>query len=255
MNNSTTYLASSRFCDAHDLRVRRLAFELTKGCTSDNEKAVRLFRWVRDQIKYRLGLYPHTASETLQERSGSCSNKANLLVALLRAAGIPAGFHIIHVKTKEYFGPLCSTVFHPFLSDRSLHIFCGIFIDDRWLKCDPSDDAELSESTQHINPQSRKVDFDGHNDALLNLCLEHILSGDGVCNPHIDGVLSKVRKSPPVFLTVLDHYLEFLRKRGRDYSSTEELTGGFLSWLERAFPQGHFLLRQGATSDDLAATA
>jgi transglutaminase-like putative cysteine protease len=78
---------------------------------------VSLFYWVRDNIEYELGLKSDTASSTLLRGSGSCINKANLVVALLRALGIPAGFHIMTVKTRAYFSCLCTPCFNKFMSE------------------------------------------------------------------------------------------------------------------------------------------
>lgn len=252
MPHCSPYLETTEFCNADEPRIRRLAAELTRDSTGDADKAIALFRFVRDSVRYRLGLYAENASDTLASGRGSCSNKANLLVALLRAAGLPAGYHVIQVKTKEYFGPLCSPVFHPFLSEKSLHVFCSVYLDGRWLKCDPSDDRELSEGTEHLNPQSRKVDFDGAGDALLNLTPEHIIADDGVRYDSIDGVFRKTRRCPALFLRVLDHYLDFLRVRGRAYSDVDELTVGFISWLDEQDPEGRRMLTGGLVGQPTA---
>jgi hypothetical protein len=208
-----------------------------------------LFEWVRDAVEYRLGLYRHTASETLAQRWGSCSNKANLLVALLRALGVPAGFHLLEVKTREYFGPLAPPAFFPFVSHRSLHVFCAAQLEGRWVRCDPTDDSRLSESTQHLCVQSRKIDFDGRRDALLNIMPEHILTSDGVLLPHIDHVLEKERRSPPIFLRLVQLYMDFLRQRGKEFSDVDSVQKSFFGLLEKEFPEEHALLREVAMAE------
>jgi len=55
-------------------------------------------------------------------------------VALLRALGIPAGFHVMAVKTKEYFGCLCTPRFNRFMSDRSVHVYGAVLLGGKWLK-------------------------------------------------------------------------------------------------------------------------
>ncbi len=74
------------------MRIRALARHLTADAGSEREAAVRLFDFVRDEIPYRFGPWGLCASETLARGEGSCTNKANLLVALLRAAGTAAAY-------------------------------------------------------------------------------------------------------------------------------------------------------------------
>ena len=54
------------------------------------QTAKNIYYWVRDNIQYEN--YPNTrkgAYKTLKEKSGNCCDQAHLLVALLRADGIP----------------------------------------------------------------------------------------------------------------------------------------------------------------------
>ncbi|MDQ3357003.1 MAG: transglutaminase-like domain-containing protein [Actinomycetota bacterium] len=67
---------------------------------------MRLYRFVRDEIPYAFGPWGVRASQTLAQGTGTCTNKANLLVALLRAAGIGAAYGVLRVDTQHYFGPI-----------------------------------------------------------------------------------------------------------------------------------------------------
>ena len=248
MNEAHEFLRSTELCNSDHPEIRRRSAEIVGDLDTDREKAAALFLFVRDRVRYRLGLYRHSASETLELRSGSCSTKANLLVALLRAAGIPAGFHLMKVKTKEYFGPLCTPQFHPYLSERSLHVYCAVSLGGRWVQCDPSDDAALSEATAHINPQSRKVEFDGSRDARLRIEARHIVVDDPERYPDIDGILSKACRKPQLFLQVLDGYLDFMRQRGSRYTCAESLSRDFLRSLEKDSPEGYALFTSNRVS-------
>jgi len=63
---------------------------------SDVETARRCFEFVRDQVEhsgdFRRSPTTCSASEVLAARTGYCYAKSHLLVALLRANGLPAGF-------------------------------------------------------------------------------------------------------------------------------------------------------------------
>ncbi len=79
-----------------DEAVKRKAVELTRGVTSAEEKARRIYDFVARDIRYvslsfGVGRYqPHASTEVLAGSYGDCKDKHTLLAALLRAAGIPS---------------------------------------------------------------------------------------------------------------------------------------------------------------------
>jgi len=78
--------------------MRRKTAELTAGKTTDMEKITALFQFVSQQIRYTgitdeehaPGYEPHDVDQTFDRRHGVCRDKAALLVAMLRLAGIQA---------------------------------------------------------------------------------------------------------------------------------------------------------------------
>jgi len=230
------FLLRSKYCDYdHDL-IQGLSNELSMSSSNDRELAVKTFYWVRDQIIYNVGQISESSSETLRQKRGTCSNKANLLVALLRANGIPAAFRTMRVKTKEYFGPAITARFRKFLSHESFHVFAAVNIEGVWLGVDPSDDYELSINSHHFNPQSKPVEFDGTKNALLNLDPTTILQVNEANLPHIDEILEKQPRIPPTLLQVFNMCMNFGRMNGRDYQDPEKLTGDFFVSLAKQHP-------------------
>ncbi len=83
--------------------------ELTKGLTDRDERIAALFRFVSQEIRYMgitveeeaPGYEPHPAKDTFAQRHGVCRDKAALLVALLREAGIKAYPVLIHNGPKK----------------------------------------------------------------------------------------------------------------------------------------------------------
>jgi len=77
-----------------DDSVRKKADELTKGATTLEEKARRLYDYVALDIRYvsiSLGIgrfQPHAASEVLESGYGDCKDKHTLLAAMLKVEGI-----------------------------------------------------------------------------------------------------------------------------------------------------------------------
>jgi hypothetical protein len=77
-----------------DDTVKAKVAELTKGKTTDEEKARVLYDYVATNMRYigvafGIGRYqPHTAAEILSNQYGDCKDKHTLLAAMLAAAGI-----------------------------------------------------------------------------------------------------------------------------------------------------------------------
>ena len=59
--------------------------------TSQYETIIAEYRWVKENIKYRLSHWGNT-QHTMRTRSGQCGSKSELLVARLRERGIKARF-------------------------------------------------------------------------------------------------------------------------------------------------------------------
>jgi transglutaminase-like putative cysteine protease len=90
------FLRSTPIIDFHHPTVLSLAGELAVGTEDRVETTRRCFEWVRDKVRHsvdhRLNPVTCSASSVLAARTGFCYAKSHLLVALLRANGIPAGF-------------------------------------------------------------------------------------------------------------------------------------------------------------------
>ena len=90
------YLEKTEYVDYDDPGVSSLA-ERLKADSPDEISLIRnTYCFVRDEIRHSWDAQDRrvtvSASDTLREGVGICWAKANLLAALLRANGIPAGF-------------------------------------------------------------------------------------------------------------------------------------------------------------------
>jgi tetratricopeptide (TPR) repeat protein/transglutaminase-like putative cysteine protease len=89
-----------------DETIKKKAAELTRGATSEEEKARLLYSYVALNIRYvslsfGIGRYqPHAASEVLQNGYGDCKDKHTLLQSLLAAEGIQSYPVLIHSELK-----------------------------------------------------------------------------------------------------------------------------------------------------------
>lgn len=144
--------------------VKAKSEELTRGKSSETGKAIALFYFVKDQIRYNI-FVPRDkaehfkASRTLANKEGYCVQKAVLLTALARAAGIPAGLgfarirnHLLPKKTLQMLG---SNIL-------AFHGYSELFINGRWVKATPAWNIELNQKLG-----SYTKDFDGETDVML----------------------------------------------------------------------------------------
>lgn len=246
--SNSDFLAPTPFCDFEHPFIKTASQNIFRAKNDSefldpSQKARRAFYWVRDHIKYTLGLTPAKASETLLLNEGSCSNKANLLAALLRSQGIPTGFMIMEVNTKEYFGPTSIPRLNRYLSRKSLHVYNSIFIDDRWIQIDATDDIRMSLGFLHLSPTCDPVEFDGVRHAQLKLDPDHILSVSQNPVPSIDEIFSKSRRVGNELIQIFNFYLDFLRNHGIIHTSVQEVEKAFFRWLQQMQPElfQHFL--------------
>ncbi len=228
------FLARTSFTNADHPAIRDHAAALTAGLETTAEKAVALYRWVRDEVRYTMGSWNQTASETLTLRVGTCSNKANLLVALARSIGIPAAFRVQYVDVKTYFEGGFIPMLKKMVRDVTIHVYVALWIDGEWVKCDPADDRALSESIVAIVPHAIVLDFDGKNDSTIPFRKEGIRSDVGPV-ASIDEQLSRRAKFPASYSRVFGLLISFMRQNGAKYTANDDLTRARIERDFRAF--------------------
>jgi transglutaminase-like putative cysteine protease len=91
----SAFLAPDVVLDWDDPIVRDRARAIKDDSTDEGDFVRRSFEWVRDRIPHswdhKLNPVTCSASEVLKYKTGFCFAKAHLLVALLRAQGVPSG--------------------------------------------------------------------------------------------------------------------------------------------------------------------
>jgi hypothetical protein len=89
--------------------IRTKVAELIEGARDEDEIVRRIFKFVSQEIRYMgitieeeaPGYEPHDVSLTFESRHGVCRDKAALLVAMLRVAGLEAFPVLIHAGPKK----------------------------------------------------------------------------------------------------------------------------------------------------------
>ncbi|MBU1106053.1 MAG: peptidoglycan-binding protein [Candidatus Riflebacteria bacterium] len=126
------YMKPTKNCPSTNAKIVSLAKSL-KGKTS-YQTMKNLFYYVRDKVKY--SSYYNTskgALRTLSSKHANCCDQAHLLVALLRAAGIPARYG--HATCRFKSGLTTG------------HVFAYAYVGGKWLLVDP-----VSQSNKINNP-------------------------------------------------------------------------------------------------------
>ena len=166
MEDLNIYLQPTEFFDFNKKSVSRKAFEITNNLTSDKEKAIALFYWVRDEIKYNMLTYvPNVpanfkASITLRRRNGFCVSKSILLSSFARAIGIPARIHLVdlinHLISQKVIDFMGTNVMY-------VHGYSEFHLNGKWIKLTPSFDPQTALKGKFLP----MVEFDGENDAVF----------------------------------------------------------------------------------------
>ncbi len=160
---SSEFLTGTKYCDIENGDIKRKTKQiLSSQESSDLDSAVRIFNWVRDQVKYAFDFWNVKASETMRKMSGMCANKANLQVAMLRAVGIPAGYGIFRIR-KEALRTVANEEIYNKSSDVIIHVYCRVQLNGRWISADATVDRELHEAAYLKVPDWEYLNWDGRN--------------------------------------------------------------------------------------------
>ncbi len=127
----------NQLSDSEHPTITNLVSRLTYGNKTRSEVVESLFVYVRDQVRFG---FPRVwdevkASETIYYGVGYCNTKATLMVALCRAAGIPARLHFGLIDIRIMRGILPRIVF-PFLPKVGGHSWTEVQLNDDWKPID-----------------------------------------------------------------------------------------------------------------------
>lgn len=123
-------------CDSDHPDIRRRAARLRRASPVSTAEAI--MQYVHT-LPYRFGTWQERASDTMARGVGMCTTKANLQVALMRAAGLEAGFVEIPMSTKV-LGNLMPRPWLALQRDTVKHYFAAVKLDGRWHAVDSSYD-------------------------------------------------------------------------------------------------------------------
>ncbi|MDH7511663.1 MAG: transglutaminase-like domain-containing protein [Clostridiales bacterium] len=117
------FLEPNAYIQSDDMEIRRLAGELVSHEKDAFRAALRLKRWVSENMTFDLGLVFAPANEIFKDRRGTCIGYATLLATLARAVGIPSRVALGYVYALGMFGG---------------HAWTEIQVGKEWIPLDPA---------------------------------------------------------------------------------------------------------------------
>lgn len=161
--NETDYMHATPFVDCDDPAIQAFARKAIGEAHTTKDKAIALYRAVRDSIQYDPyldfsdpGVF--RASAVLDAGRGFCVGKSAVLAAAARASGIPARPGYADVRNHLTSPRLKETVGDTFY----WHSYTELKIDGKWVKCTPAFDSALC-ARANVAP----LEFDGATDSLF----------------------------------------------------------------------------------------
>jgi len=158
------YLKPGKFTDSDAEIVINFTQQKTKGIIDPLQKAIKLYYAVRDGFAYnpfRIDLRPDAlkASNLLSRNYGYCVEKANLLAAVARAAGIPSRLGFAQVRNH-----LGAVRLEKILRTDLLvfHGYTELYLNSKWVKATPAFNKTLCQRLK-VKP----LEFDGKTDSLF----------------------------------------------------------------------------------------
>ena len=117
------YLNPTKNCQSNSTVIKSYAASITSGLTTQKDKAVAIYNWVRDNIGY--SFYYNTkygAVGTLTSKTANCVDTSHLMIALMRASGIPAEYEHVYAQftSGNWYG----------------HVIALVYINGVWYKAD-----------------------------------------------------------------------------------------------------------------------
>ena len=131
------YLVATTNAQSTNSTIIKLANSITSGLTSTYAKATAIFNWVRNNLSYS---YYYNSKKgalgALSSRSANCCDTAHLVVALARAAGIPARYQHGYCHFSDgWFG----------------HVWAQLYVNGKWYYADAISDYNTFGSINNWN--------------------------------------------------------------------------------------------------------
>lgn len=126
------YLKETALLNYSDASIQSLVERRKWAMMEIVERVQSIYNFVRDEIKFGYNSADDiTASQVLQEGYGQCNTKATLLMALLRATGVPNRIHGFTIDKALQKGAITGIWY--WLSPKNiLHSWVEVYVNNHW---------------------------------------------------------------------------------------------------------------------------
>ena len=203
-SDADQYLSSTPMCNYNHPLVQECAHRVAANGQTEQEKAILIFKFVRDSIRFSIAFSESRASQILKQGYGECITKTNVQVALLRAVGIPARMHWVMAQTKVLTGLVAPFMLRSMKTTAS-HFWAECYLAGCWISCEALLDKQLYEGMLRqgliTKDQIPTIDWDGETNLVV--LKPWITSDRGVVASADDAVKAYQNNgegAPPVWL-------------------------------------------------------
>jgi len=187
--------------------IQEAVEKVTEGAKTDEERLERIFYFVRDKIPF--GFFNKyicaSAEEVLKKQRGICVNKAELLVAMVRAAGMSARFHY------SWVSPNCLIdLIHPLLlknlPDPFLHIYAEVLLKGKWVPMDVLFDQKLHKAL--LKKRLNFARYPEKRDLIIEFSPSGVIAGPVLFEVKDGGYADDLTEVKKIRLTFIQHVLK-----------------------------------------------
>lgn len=154
------FLSATRYLDFKASSVMDAVRAATKAATTEREKALGIFAFVRDRIPFGFGrgFWDQTASEVLRMGRGYCNTKSTLFVAMLRGAGIPARQVFVDIDASVLDGVISPGT--PLVD----HSYTEVYLEGAWRRTDAyiTDEALFPKAQARVQKEGGVMGYGVH---------------------------------------------------------------------------------------------
>ncbi|QUH18819.1 transglutaminase-like domain-containing protein [Alkaliphilus sp. B6464] len=128
-----TYLKPTKLLDFNTPDIEHLIKKRKWNYLNQEEKIALAYDFVRNEIKFGYNSGDDiSASEVLRDGYGQCNTKSTLLMALLRALGIPCRIHGFFIDKRMQKGALTG-ITYLFAPKKIVHAWTEVYFNNQWI--------------------------------------------------------------------------------------------------------------------------
>lgn len=126
------YLYETKILDYSNASIQKLLNQMGWRNLDIVSKVKAIYNFVRDEVKFGYNVSDDIpASQILKEGYGQCNTKATLLMALLRAAGIPNRIHGFTINKSLQKGAITG-IWYMLSPKNILHSWVEVWVNGQW---------------------------------------------------------------------------------------------------------------------------